>query len=54
MLEEVAALERAPIIRAWYQRTWASTRPHLRLAGIEEFERIAPAHPVFRIVSESG
>jgi deazaflavin-dependent oxidoreductase (nitroreductase family) len=52
VLEEVAVGERAPIIRAWYQRTWASTRPHLRLepkAGVEEFERIAANHPVFRI-----
>ncbi len=52
-LEEVPVGERAPIIQAWFQRTWTSTRPHLNLdprAGIEEFERIAPRHPVFRIV----
>ena len=57
VLQEVPLAERAPIIRAWYQRTWASTRPHLRLdpkAGIEEFERVAAAHPVFRIVDDDG
>jgi len=57
LLEELRVQERAPIIQAWYQRTWASTRPHLKLdprAGIEEFERIAAAHPVFRIVPEDG
>ncbi|HEV8573153.1 MAG TPA: nitroreductase/quinone reductase family protein [Dehalococcoidia bacterium] len=55
VLEEIPVSERAPIIRAWYQRTWASTRPHLRLdphAGIEEFEPIASTHPVFRIVTK--
>lgn len=55
VLEEVPAEERAPIIRAWYSRTRTSTRPHLNLdpaADVEEFERIAPSHPVFRIVPE--
>ena len=52
-LVEVPLAERAPIIRAWYQRTVSSTKPHLRLeatADVAEFERIAPAHPVFQIV----
>jgi len=55
--QEVPAAERAPIIQAWYQRTWSSTRPHLKLdpgAGVEEFERVAGAHPVFRIVGSAG
>ncbi len=53
-LEEVPVSERAPIIQAWYQRTWRSTRPHLGIdpeAGIGEFGRLAPEHPVYRIVS---
>ena len=57
LLQEVPAAERAPIIQAWYQRTWSSTRPHLKLdpgAGVEEFERIAGAHPVFRIVGRTS
>jgi len=51
-LVEVPLAERAPIIRAWYQRTVSSTKLHLGLestADIAEFERVAPAHPVFRI-----
>ena len=57
LLQELPEGERAPIIQAWYQRTWASTRPHLKLdprAGIAEFERIAAAHPVFRIVPQDA
>jgi hypothetical protein len=37
--------------------TWTSTLPHLGVdpnAGIEEFERIAPSHPVFRIDEIGG
>jgi len=52
-LEEVPVERRAPIIQAWYSRTYVSTRRHLGLdpkAPIEEFERIAPEHPVYRIV----
>jgi hypothetical protein len=51
-LVEVPVAERAPIIQAWYRVTWTSTRPHLKVnpgAGVEEFERIAADHPVFRI-----
>src|SRR5574341_2645572 len=29
LLQEVPAAERAPIIQAWYKRTWASTRSFL-------------------------
>jgi deazaflavin-dependent oxidoreductase (nitroreductase family) len=56
-LEEVPVTERAEIIRDWYQRTASSTRPFLKIettAELEEFERIAPSHPVFRIVPENG
>jgi hypothetical protein len=56
-LEEVPVEDRAPIIRDWYKRTVSSTKVHLKLATdaeIGEFERIAPAHPVFRIVPENG
>jgi hypothetical protein len=56
-LVEVPVGERAPIIRDWYQRTVSSTRPFLKLeaaADLAEFERIAPAHPVFRIESLNG
>jgi deazaflavin-dependent oxidoreductase (nitroreductase family) len=54
-LEEVPVEESAPIIRQWYRRTWQSTLHHLGLqpdADIAEFERIAPRHPVFRIVPQ--
>jgi hypothetical protein len=56
-LEELPVEQRAPIIRAWYQRTWTSTRPHLHVdskAGIEEFEPLAKTHPVFRIVERGA
>jgi hypothetical protein len=56
-LLEVPSVERAPIIQAWYQRTWSSTSPHLKIdpgAPLEAFEQIALAHPVFRIVGEGG
>jgi deazaflavin-dependent oxidoreductase (nitroreductase family) len=52
-LEEVPVGLRAPIIQAWYRRTYVSTRHHFGIdpkASIEEFERTAPAHPVYRIV----
>jgi deazaflavin-dependent oxidoreductase (nitroreductase family) len=54
-LEEVPVEDGAPIIRDWYRRTWQSTLHHFGLepdAGIAEFERIAPQHPVFRIVPQ--
>jgi deazaflavin-dependent oxidoreductase (nitroreductase family) len=52
-LEEVPVERRAPIIQAWYRRTYVSTRYHFGIdpkAGIEEFERVAAEHPVYRIV----
>jgi hypothetical protein len=53
LLVEVPVVERARVIQAWYKVTWTSTQPHLGIdpaANLDEFERIAPAHPVFRIV----
>ncbi len=52
-LEEVPAAQRAPILKAYLKRTAMSTRHHLGIdpdAPLEEFQRIAPQHPVFRIV----
>lgn len=55
-LEEVPVEQRAPIIRDWYKRTASATRVHIGLdpdASPEDFERIAPRHPVFRIVERA-
>jgi hypothetical protein len=54
-LGEVAARDRAPVLQAWYRFTSLSANPrrHFKLgrsAAIEEFERIAADHPVFRVV----
>ena len=52
-LEEVPADQRAPILQTYLKKTAISTRRHLGVdpkAPIGEFERIAPNHPVFRIV----
>ena len=54
LLEEVPIYERAPLLRAYLKRTAVATRHHLGVdpaAPLAEFERIAPAHPVFHIVS---
>jgi deazaflavin-dependent oxidoreductase (nitroreductase family) len=53
-LQELPANERAPVLQAWYRVTGLSGPPrrHFKLgrsAAIEEFERIAADHPVFRI-----
>lgn len=53
-LQELPANERAPVLQAWYRVTVLSGPPrrHFKLgrsAAIEEFERIAADHPVFRI-----
>ena len=52
-LVEVPAGERAPILKAYLKRTRISTQEHLGGiavdAPLEEFARIAPNHPVFRI-----
>ncbi len=53
-LVEVPVAQRAPIIKAYLKRTRISTQEHLGGiavdAPLEEFQRIAPQHPVFRIV----
>ena len=54
LLEEVPIYERAPLLRAYLKRTAVATRHHLGIdpaAPLAEFERIAPAHPLFHIVS---
>ena len=51
-LEEVAAAERAPILKAYLKRA-PGARPHFDIdmnAPIEEFARVAPRYPVLRIV----
>jgi hypothetical protein len=50
-LEEVATADRAPILRAYLKRA-PGGRPHFDIdfnAPLEEFARIAPRYPVFRI-----
>jgi hypothetical protein len=52
-LEEVPAEQRAPILKAYLQRA-PGARPHVPVnkdAPLAEFEKIAPAFPVFRVVS---
>jgi deazaflavin-dependent oxidoreductase (nitroreductase family) len=52
LLEEVPVAERAPILKA-YLRTAPGARPHLAARPsdpLTAFERIAPVHPVFRVV----
>jgi hypothetical protein len=55
-LEEVPVAERPAILQAWLKRTGISPVPRRYLgidpdAPIEEFQRIAPGCPVFRIVT---
>ena len=50
-LEEVAVTERAPILQAYLKRA-PGGRPHFDIgfdAPLEEFARIAPRYPVFRV-----
>jgi deazaflavin-dependent oxidoreductase (nitroreductase family) len=53
-LVEVPVEQRAPIIKTYLKRTRISTQEHLGGiavdAPLEEFQRIAARHPVFRIV----
>ncbi len=56
-LEEVPVEQRAPILKAYLKRTAMSTRHYLGIdpeAPLDEFERIAPNHPVFRIVPDTA
>ena len=51
-LEEVPVSERAPILRAYLRRA-PGARPHFDIdpeAPLEEFARVAPRYPVFRLV----
>jgi deazaflavin-dependent oxidoreductase (nitroreductase family) len=56
-LQEVPVDQRAPILKAYLKRTRISTQEHLGgidpNGPIEEFVRIAPRHPVFRILETS-
>ena len=50
-LEEVPSAERAPILKAYLWRA-PGGRPHFDIgpnAPLEEFEKVAPLYPVFRI-----
>jgi deazaflavin-dependent oxidoreductase (nitroreductase family) len=52
-LEEVVASQRAPILKAYLQRA-PGARPHVPVnkdAPLADFEKVAPAFPVFRVVS---
>ena len=52
-LEEVPAGQRAPILKAYLRRA-PGARPHIRVdkdAALSEFEKIAAAIPVFRVLS---
>jgi hypothetical protein len=54
-LEELPTNRRARVLRAWYGWTARSPVPRRhfglpRNAGVEEFERVAAEHPVFRIL----
>ena len=52
-LEEVPAGQRAPILRAYLQRA-PGARPHIPVdkdATLQEFERVAAAVPVFRVLA---
>jgi hypothetical protein len=54
-LQEVAVAERPPILRAYLKRA-PGARPHFDIAfnaPLEEFTRIAPRVPVFRVVPSS-
>jgi deazaflavin-dependent oxidoreductase (nitroreductase family) len=55
-LEELPVEQRAPIIKAYLKRTAAVTKREFGLdadAPLEEFEKIADRHPVFRITPAS-
>jgi len=51
-LEELPAEQRAPILQLYLRQNTLSTRQHFGIdpsAALEEFERLAARHPVFRI-----
>jgi deazaflavin-dependent oxidoreductase (nitroreductase family) len=56
VLREVSPDERAPILQTWYRTTSASSPPRRhfglgRHATIEDFERLAASHAVFRCLN---
>jgi deazaflavin-dependent oxidoreductase (nitroreductase family) len=56
-LEEVPVEQRAPIIKAYLKKTAMVTKREFGLdpdAPIDEFEKIADRHPVFRITPASS
>lgn len=53
-LEEIPVEQRAPIIKSYLKKTALVTKREFGLepdAPLEEFEKIAPDHPVFRVVT---
>ena len=57
-LAELPANQRAPVLQAWYRVAGLSPHPRRhfgldRRAGLEAFARLAPEHPVFRILPTS-
>ena len=55
-LQEVDPADRAPILKRFLALA-PGGRPHIpvdRHAPLEEFARIAPEHPVFRVVGRNG
>ncbi len=55
-LEELPAAERAPILKAYLERA-PGAQPHVPVnkdAPLAEFEKIAAAFPVFRVVSDKA
>jgi deazaflavin-dependent oxidoreductase (nitroreductase family) len=56
LLEEVPVGERAPILKRYLELA-PGARPHFSVhkgAPVEEFESVAPDHPVFRIRPDIG
>ena len=54
-LQEVPIEQRAPIIQAYLKENAMVTKAHFGIdpkAPIEEFQRIAPDHPTFRIIDD--
>lgn len=52
-LEEIPVEERGPIIKTYLPKNAMATKKHFGVepdAPLEDFQRIAPDHPVFRIV----
>jgi hypothetical protein len=59
VLREVPREQRAPILRVWYRTTSMSSHPRQHFgieadAAIEEFERLAESHSVFRCEESDG